>query len=143
LLASFASRHTEVATLNCRINQEGRLKTWHCTWIFPNPQQQAFDSPCRKWSAMLASICYPSFMQTVKVAYAKANLPKLLARVARGERIIISRYNTPMAELVPPSNVPTVKRKFGTGKGRATLIDPHALDPMTEKEAEAFLKGIY
>jgi len=29
-------------------------------------------------------------------------LPELPARVAREERIIISRYNTPMAELVPP-----------------------------------------
>jgi len=80
-------------------------------------------------------------MATVKIAYAKAHLPELLARVARGERIVISRYNTPMAELVPPPNVETVPRKFGTGKGKAKLIDPRVLDPMTDAEADAFLKG--
>ena len=80
-------------------------------------------------------------MATVKIAYAKAHLPELLARVARGERIIISRYNTPMAELVPPPNGETTPRKFGTGKGKAMLIDPRALEPMTDEEADAFLKG--
>jgi prevent-host-death family protein len=80
-------------------------------------------------------------MANVKIAYAKAHLPELLARVARGERIVISRYNTPMAELVPPPNVETAKRKFGTGKGKAMLIDPRALDPMTDEEADAFLEG--
>jgi prevent-host-death family protein len=43
-------------------------------------------------------------MATVKIAYAKAHLPELLARVARGERIVISRYNTPVAGLVPRLN---------------------------------------
>ena len=80
-------------------------------------------------------------MATVKIAYAKAHLPELLARVARGERIVISRYNTPMAELVPSPNVETAKRKFGTGKGKAMLIDPRALEPMSDEEADAFLKG--
>jgi prevent-host-death family protein len=82
-------------------------------------------------------------MATVKMAYAKANLPKLLARVARGERIVISRYNTPMAELVPPADVQRPLRKFGTGKGRAAIIDPRAFDAMTNEEADSFLKGIY
>jgi antitoxin (DNA-binding transcriptional repressor) of toxin-antitoxin stability system len=92
---------------------------------------------------MMDHICYTTFMETVKMAYAKAHLPKLLARVARGERIVIARYNTPMAELVPPTNVGTVQRKFGTGKGKAELIDPRALDPMTDEEADAFVKGRY
>ena len=82
-------------------------------------------------------------MANVKIAYAKAHLAELLARVARGERIVISRYNTPVAELVPPPNVETPKRKFGTGKGKAMLIDPRALEPMTDEEADAFLEGRY
>ncbi len=82
-------------------------------------------------------------MATVKMAYAKANLPKLVARVARGERIVISRYNVPMAELVPPTDVPKPPRKFGTGKGRATVIDSHAFDAMSNEEADSFLEGIY
>jgi antitoxin (DNA-binding transcriptional repressor) of toxin-antitoxin stability system len=82
-------------------------------------------------------------MTSVKIAYAKAHLPALLARVARGERIVILRYNTPMAELVPPPKVEKAQRKFGTGKGKAMLIDPRALDPMTDEEADAFLQGRY
>jgi prevent-host-death family protein len=81
-------------------------------------------------------------MANVKIAYAKAHLPELLARVARGERIVISRYNTPMAELVPPPKAET-QRKFGTGKGKAMLIDPRALDPMRDDEADAFLQEGY
>jgi prevent-host-death family protein len=80
-------------------------------------------------------------MEYVKIAYAKAHLAELLARVVQGERIVISRYNTPMAELVPPRKAEKVDRKFGTGKGKAMLIDPRALDPMTDDEAEAFLQG--
>jgi prevent-host-death family protein len=80
-------------------------------------------------------------MTDVKIAYAKAHLPELLARVARGERIVISRYNTPVAELVPPPAAEKAQRKFGTGKGKAMLIDPRALDAMTDEEADAFLEG--
>jgi prevent-host-death family protein len=82
-------------------------------------------------------------MTNVKIAYAKAHLPELLARAARGERFVISRYNTPMAELVPPTKTDKVARKFGTGKGKAKLIDPRALDAMTDDEAEAFIRGRY
>jgi prevent-host-death family protein len=90
---------------------------------------------------MMTYICYTTFMANVKIAYAKAHLAELLARVARGERIVISRYNTPMAELVPATKAEKAQRKFGTGKGKAMLIDPRALDPMTDDEADAFLQG--
>jgi prevent-host-death family protein len=78
-------------------------------------------------------------MENVKIAYAKAHLPELLERVARGERILISRYNTPVAELIPPPEKP--KRKFGTGKGKVRIIDPHCFDPMTDEEVEGWIKG--
>ena len=80
-------------------------------------------------------------MANVKVAYATSHFPELLARVAKGERIIISRYNTPVAELGPPPAQEKPKVKFGTGKGKAFLIDPDALKPMTDAEADAFLDG--
>jgi prevent-host-death family protein len=80
-------------------------------------------------------------MTKVTIAYAKAHLSELLARVAQGERFVISRYNTPIAELVPPANRKKVKRNFGTGKGKARLIDPRALDAMTDDQAIAFTKG--
>jgi prevent-host-death family protein len=80
-------------------------------------------------------------MATVKIAYAKAHLAELLARVARGERVVISRYNTPVAELVPPLKQP--KRKFGTGKGKVKILDPHCFDAMTNEEVDTFLGGRY
>ena len=60
---------------------------------------------CPNCQKMMVYICYTTSMTSVKIAYAKAHLPAPLARVARGERIVISRYNTPMAELVPPPKV--------------------------------------
>jgi prevent-host-death family protein len=80
-------------------------------------------------------------MAIVKIAYARAHLSELIARLAQGERIVISRYNTPMAELVPAFKPEGAQRKFGTGKGKAMLIDPRALDPMTDDETEVFREG--
>jgi prevent-host-death family protein len=91
----------------------------------------------------MAYIRYPTSMAIVKISYAKAHLAELVARVARGERIIISCYSTPMAELVPVPKAEKIRPKFGTGKGKAMLIDPRALDPMTDDEAEAFVYGCY
>ena len=82
-------------------------------------------------------------MANVKIAYAKAHFPELIARVARGERIVISRYNTPVAELVPPPVEEKPKRKFGTLKGKAKILDPHCFDPMTDKEVDAWMAGRY
>ena len=58
-----------------------------------------FVFPPQPVSEMMTNICYTTSMADVKIAYAKAHLAELLARVARGERIVISRYNTPMAEI--------------------------------------------
>ncbi|MCC6195310.1 MAG: type II toxin-antitoxin system prevent-host-death family antitoxin [Burkholderiales bacterium] len=41
-------------------------------------------------------------MEEVGVYEAKTHLPELLARVERGERIVITRHGKPVAELVPP-----------------------------------------
>ena len=40
-------------------------------------------------------------MSTVGAYVAKTHLPKLLERVARGERITITKHGLPVAELVP------------------------------------------
>lgn len=75
----------------------------------------------------------------VTAAYAKANLPELLKAVENGERVTISRYNKPIADLVPSSqkaNRPVPK--FGTGRG-IKIIDPHWAKPMTRKQLEQWL----
>jgi len=40
-------------------------------------------------------------MATINAREAKIHLSKLLSRVARGEKIIITRYGEPVAQLVP------------------------------------------
>jgi len=82
-------------------------------------------------------------MKTISMAYAKANLKELVERASKGERITISRYKKPVAELGPSSLAFQPKPKFGTGKGKVRFIDPRALEPLTDEEAEAFVEGRY
>jgi antitoxin (DNA-binding transcriptional repressor) of toxin-antitoxin stability system len=82
-------------------------------------------------------------MDTISMAYAKANLPELVERASRGERITIVRYKKPVAELGPSPAAEKLKPKFGTGKGKVRLIDPRALEPMTDEEANVFIEGRY
>lgn len=80
---------------------------------------------------------------TVSAAYAKANLPRLLREAAKGKSVVVVRYKKPIAMIVPAPASEDRRPKFGTGKERARLIDPHAFDPMTDKEVEAFVEGRY
>lgn len=79
----------------------------------------------------------------VTAAYAKANLPELLKAVERGERVTISRYRKPVADLVPSAEAPSKPaRKLGTGKDMNIIIDPNwhkAIE--TPEELEEFFKG--
>ncbi len=60
---------------------------------------------------------------------AKTHLPKLLARVARGERFIITRHGTPVAELGPVSR-------------RSIQEIQAAIDGLKAFQAEHRLEGI-
>jgi len=51
-------------------------------------------------------------METVGAYEAKTHLPKLLARVSKGERITITKHGVPVAVLQPPSPL----RKTDPGK---------------------------
>ncbi|MCF8090019.1 MAG: type II toxin-antitoxin system prevent-host-death family antitoxin [Desulfotignum sp.] len=51
-------------------------------------------------------------METVGAYEAKTHLPKLLERVIKGERIIITKHGVPVAVLQPPSSL----RKTDPGK---------------------------
>jgi antitoxin (DNA-binding transcriptional repressor) of toxin-antitoxin stability system len=79
----------------------------------------------------------------VNVAYLRENLPRLLKDVERGKTVVVSRYRKPIAVISPVPREEKPMRRFGTGKGRVRIIDPHAFDPMTDEEVDAFLEGRY
>jgi prevent-host-death family protein len=58
--------------------------------------------------------------RAVNIADAKARLPELVERAARGEEIVIARNGRPRARLVP---LPAAKpRKPGRGAGRWKIV---------------------
>ena len=70
-------------------------------------------------------------METVNTHDAKTQLSKLLARVEKGEQIIIAKNGKPVARLIPE---PT-QRKRVWGKGRSTFEVPEDFnDPLPEIE---------
>ena len=61
-------------------------------------------------------------MAHVNVHEAKTHLSRLLVRVAGGEEIVIARAGTPVARLVPYSELPA-KRAAGGLAGKITLSE--------------------
>ncbi len=73
-------------------------------------------------------------MPTVNVYEAKTHLSRLLARVERGERIVIARAGKPIATLEPISKRPAV-RTPGRWRGQV-VIRPDFDDPLPEFDPE-------
>ena len=61
-------------------------------------------------------------MKQVNVHEAKTHLSRLLARVARGERIVIARHGVPVAELRPIGRA-VVHRRLGEDRDRLWVAD--------------------
>ncbi|HMP29347.1 MAG TPA: type II toxin-antitoxin system prevent-host-death family antitoxin [Saprospiraceae bacterium] len=61
-------------------------------------------------------------MEIVNMHEAKTNLSKLAQKVINGERVIISKNNEPIMELVPYKEEPK-RRSFGTLKGQISFTD--------------------
>jgi prevent-host-death family protein len=59
-------------------------------------------------------------MRSVNVHEAKTSFSKLLARVARGERIVIAKNGVPVAVLGPYEERP-VQRELGIDRGRIRI----------------------
>jgi prevent-host-death family protein len=57
----------------------------------------------------------------VNIAEAKARLPELVERAARGEEVVIARNGRPRARLVPVG--PAVRRVPGRGAGKWKIAD--------------------
>ena len=73
----------------------------------------------------------PAATRCVNVQEAKTHLSALLARVAAGERIVLSRPGKPIAQLVPLD--PSPRRQLGFLQGR---VDEAFFYPLTDDELE-------
>jgi len=58
----------------------------------------------------------------VNVHEAKTHFSKLLARVLKGEEIVISKAGKPVSRLVPTEEI-CIKRVAGSAKGRVIIAD--------------------
>ncbi len=74
---------------------------------------------------------------TINVHEAKTHFSKLLARVARGEEIVIAKSGKPVAKLVP-TEAPPARRQLGTAQGQVWVSDDFD-SPLPED----VLKGFY
>jgi prevent-host-death family protein len=77
-------------------------------------------------------------METVNVHEAKTHLSRLLARVARGEEILIARAGKPIARLVPV-NASRGARALGMDRGRVAIAADFDA-PLPEEIVAAFEK---
>lgn len=60
--------------------------------------------------------------ESVNIYDAKSRLSQLVARAERGERIVISRYGRPVAQLVPFAQV-RAERRPGAWAGLVSIAD--------------------
>jgi prevent-host-death family protein len=69
--------------------------------------------------------------RVVNLAEAKAHLPELIERAAKGEVVILARAGKPCAKLVPFDPPPAKLRVPGKGKGRFRMRGWN--DPLPEE----------
>jgi len=60
-------------------------------------------------------------MTTVSVAEAQTRLPELLEQVAAGQEIVITRDDTPLAQILPIRQAKP-RPQFGSCKGMLTIV---------------------
>ncbi len=70
-------------------------------------------------------------MATVSIEEAQAKLPELIAHLAAGEQLVITRNEKPIARLLAADTAKPQRRKAGSAKGILTIItedDEHLKD---------------
>jgi prevent-host-death family protein len=76
-------------------------------------------------------------MSKVNVAEVKAKLSEYLERVVQGERIVIYRHSTPVAELGPVQAVRTEPRPIGPLSGETPFDVPASFfEPLPDDELD-------
>jgi len=79
----------------------------------------------------MASAGRPGASQPINVQEAKTHLSALLARVAAGERIVLSRHGKPIAQLVPLD--PKPRRQLGFMQGS---VGEEFFEPLPDDELD-------
>jgi prevent-host-death family protein len=81
-------------------------------------------------------------MVKTNVAEFKAKLSEYLDRAVAGERIVICRHNTPVAELLAVEQARREPRAIGRLPGRPTFsLDPSFFDALPDDELERWEGG--
>ncbi|OFW04253.1 MAG: hypothetical protein A3I61_09735 [Acidobacteria bacterium RIFCSPLOWO2_02_FULL_68_18] len=76
-------------------------------------------------------------MSKVNVFEIKAKLSEYLERAAKGERIVIYRHNTPVAELGPVQSVRTEPRPIGPLPGESIFeVPPSFFESLSDEELD-------
>jgi len=70
----------------------------------------------------------------VGVSDAKTHFSELLARVARGEEITITRHGTPVARLVPVREAPSRENRRKAIQAMRELASQHRLEGLRVKD---------
>lgn len=76
-------------------------------------------------------------MSVVNVVEIKAKLSEYLDRVAKGERIVIYRHHTPVAELRAVESARTEPRPIGPLPGETAFdVPPSFFEPLSDEELD-------
>ena len=76
-------------------------------------------------------------MTTVNIHEAKTHLSRLLAKVAKGDEVIIARGGKPVARLVPVQKARRMDQLLGIDKGRLWIAEDFD-EPLPEEILAAF-----
>ena len=76
-------------------------------------------------------------MIRLNIHEAKTHLSRYLAKLKKGETIILCRRNEPIAEIRPLPSPPSRKRSVGLAKGRLT-VPKEFFEPLPDELIQAF-----
>ena len=76
-------------------------------------------------------------MIRLNIHEAKTHLSRYLAKLKKGETIILCRRNEPIAEIRPLPSPPSRKRPVGLAKGRLT-VPKEFFEPLPDELIQAF-----
>ena len=76
-------------------------------------------------------------MIKLNIHEAKTHLSKYLARLHKGETIVLCKRNTPIAEIRALPSAPKKPRPIGVGMGTVTIA-PGFFEPLADDEIAAF-----